>query len=178
MIKLFESFNEYSQVKDWLDRKGIENYTINDDLIVDVDGDVDISFYDLTEIPIQFGKVDGNFLCCGNRLTTLKGCPKYVGGGFDAFNNKLTSLEYCPEITEWRFDVHNNNLTTLRYMPKQVNGNISIYDNPLPTEILSIHIDLKSLIKHQDDYGIWDGDGSFNKGRWDILLKEYDAGII
>lgn len=42
MIKLFEQFNEYSQVKSWLDEMGIEKYTINDDLTVDVDYDVEL----------------------------------------------------------------------------------------------------------------------------------------
>lgn len=44
-----------------LQRLGIKKYTINDDLTVDVDGDVDISYKNLVKIPINFGIVSGNF---------------------------------------------------------------------------------------------------------------------
>jgi len=69
-------------IREWLEQMGIENYTINDDGTVDVDGDVNISNKNLTEIPIQFGKVNGNFWCNNNELTTLKGVPRIVGGIF------------------------------------------------------------------------------------------------
>jgi hypothetical protein len=39
----------------------IKNYTINDDLSIDVDGDVDLSNKSLIKIPIKFRKVSGNF---------------------------------------------------------------------------------------------------------------------
>mgnify|MGYP001619549182 FL=1 len=50
-------------------------------------------------------------------------------------------------------------------------------DNQLPDEIFEIY-DIKDVIKHQDEYGIWNNDGSFNKGRWDIFFKDYESGIL
>lgn len=197
MIKLFEQFNEYSQVKTWLDDMGIRNYTINDDLTVDVNGDVDISEKKLTEIPIQFGIIKRDFDCYDNLLTTLKGCPKYVRGSFDCSDNKLTSLEYspietnsfycsnnrltnlkgCPNIITEDFSFPQNYITTLKYFPLQVDGNILFYDNPLPEEVTDFR-DGTIFLKYHLEYGIWNSDGSFNKERFDIFLQDYKDGIL
>jgi hypothetical protein len=40
---------------------GITNWTVNPDGTVDVDGGVDISNYDIGEMPLKFGKVSGDF---------------------------------------------------------------------------------------------------------------------
>jgi hypothetical protein len=89
----------------------IENYTVNDDGLIDVDGDVDLSWYRLTEIPLVFNRVTGYFNCSRNNLTSLKGSPRWVGGWFDCYNNQLTSLEFSPDYVGGYFDCINNNLT-------------------------------------------------------------------
>ena len=48
----------------------ITNYTINPDGSIDVDGNVDLSYMDLTEIPLRFNKISGRFWCNSNKLTT------------------------------------------------------------------------------------------------------------
>ena len=156
MIKLFEQYNEYSQVKDWLNSMRISNYTINADLTVDVNGSVELNKKGLSEIPIQFNKVSGYFVCSENRLTTLKGCPKYVGNFFAC---------------------NDNGLTTLQYAPQEVDSTIFTSVNPLPFEILNFN-HKHMLFKHQDDYGIWNEDGTFNKARFDIFLNDFNAGIL
>ena len=79
----------------------IENYTINDDGSIDVDGDIDISedrFTNISiDVPLKFNKVTGDFVCRSNYLTTLEGSPKSVGGGFYCNDNELTSLKGSPE---------------------------------------------------------------------------------
>jgi len=47
-------------------RYGIENYSINEDGSVDVEGDVDIRRKGLTELPLQFRNVKGSFYCSYN----------------------------------------------------------------------------------------------------------------
>jgi hypothetical protein len=89
-LKLFESFEE--SIESICDRFFIENYNINVDGTVDVDGDVNLNNKKLKELPIKFGKVTGDFDCFDNNLTTLKGGPKEVGGGFFCSYNKLTTL--------------------------------------------------------------------------------------
>ena len=67
----------------------ITNYTINPDGSIDVVGDVYLCGKNLTELPLTFNKVSGWFDCDGNQLTSLKGCPRWVGGNFYCTNNKF-----------------------------------------------------------------------------------------
>jgi hypothetical protein len=90
---------------------GIENYTVNDDGSIDVNGSVDLYGYQLTELPLVFNKVTGYFSCSYNNLTTLKGSPKWVGGYFSCYNNYLTSLEFSPDYVGGYFSCDYNNLT-------------------------------------------------------------------
>lgn len=96
----------------------IKNYTINDDMSLDVDGSVNICSYgkaDINELPLTFNKISGDFKVISNRLTTLKGCPKIVGGNFDCTYNQLTSLEGCPEQVGLIFSCSFNQLTSLEH---------------------------------------------------------------
>jgi len=79
--------------------KYLENHTINNDGTIDVDGNVDLEekLDNMEKLPVKFGKVSGYFMCIRNKLTTLEGCPKYIGGDFWCFGNNLTTLEYCPK---------------------------------------------------------------------------------
>ena len=99
----------------------IKKYTINDG-VVDVDGNVDLSRRDLTELPLNFGRVTGVFDCSYNKLTTLKGSPKYVGKNFYCINNELTSLEFGPIEVGADFYCSDNKLTSLEFSPKIVGG--------------------------------------------------------
>lgn len=181
MIKLFEQYNDYNIVKSWLDEMEIKNYTINDDLTVYVDGNVELSLQNLTEIPVQFSVVSGHFFCDKNRLTTLKGCPTEVGIGFYCYDNKLTSLEYGPVKVDNDYFCYNNNITTLKYFPKEIGGFLNISRNPLPDEVRAIMISDEQkykLVKHQEEYGIWNNDGSLNKPRLDMFFKDLTTGIL
>ena len=131
------------QIEAWLDEMKIQNYSINDDLTVDVDENVYLLRKGLTELPIQFEMVTGdfecshnkltnlkgcprivkgNFYCNSNEITSLKGCPKVVKGNFNCSDNKLKSLEGCPEIIEGEFNCNRNNLTSFEYLPIQTGG--------------------------------------------------------
>ena len=101
---------------------GILQYTINDDMSISVEGDVNLSGRKLTQIPIKFKEVGGYFSCSGNQLTSLEGCPETVGGGFNCYGNQLTSLKYCPGTVGGDFSCSNNHLTSLKYCPETVGG--------------------------------------------------------
>ena len=105
-----ESLTTKQSIKEWLDRMSIENYTINDDLTVDVDGDVYINDENLITIPFKFNKINGYFDCSFNNLTSLKGSPTTINGRFYCNNNELTTLEYCPTTINGEFYCDNNNL--------------------------------------------------------------------
>jgi hypothetical protein len=104
-IKLFESFKDIDSI---CKKYRIGGYTINSDGSVDVDGNVDLSQWDLTEIPLKFGKVSGDFDCYGNQLTTLEGAPKSVGGDLDCRYNQLTTLEGAPREVGRYLDCRSN----------------------------------------------------------------------
>jgi hypothetical protein len=89
---------------------GIENYTINPDGSIDVVGDVDLYDKNLTELPLTFNKVSGSFNCSGNKLTSLKGGPRWVGGYFYCSHNQLTSLEFSPDYVGDNFWCDDNDL--------------------------------------------------------------------
>jgi hypothetical protein len=120
-------------ITQWLNEMGVGNYTINDNLTIDVKGDVNLNNRDLTKFPefIRFNKVSGDFWCSGNNLVSLEGCPSSVSGDFWCSGNNLVSLEGCPEYVGWDFHCSNNNLVSLEGCPSSVGGDFGCSDNNL-----------------------------------------------
>jgi len=81
------------------------NYTINENGEVDVAGSVNMNSMGLTEIPVKFNKVYGEFRCSYNNLTTLKNCPNYLSDILMCNNNNLT--DYFKSIKEEDFPLWN-----------------------------------------------------------------------
>ena len=111
----------------------IENYTINDDLSIDVDGDVELYSKNLEYLPLKFNYVNGYFNCDYNNLKTLEGCPQTVDGVFDCSQNELKSLKGCPQTIGMDFYCSFNELETLEGSPSVVNANFLCDDNELTT---------------------------------------------
>src|SRR5574344_996059 len=110
---------------------------------VNVTGDVNLQRLYLRKLPITFGKVDGDFYCYHNRLTSLKSCPSEVNGDFDCSNNKLISLKGCPRKVGRDFDCLDSKLTSLIGCPTEVGRDFNCeYNNKEFTEN-----DVKSLCK-------------------------------
>ncbi len=126
LFKLYKNFKIHNLCKEY----HIKNYTINDDMSISVDGNVDLSYRNLKFIPIKFKEVSGHFSCRCNKLISLKNCPETVGG-FYCSHNHLTSLKYCPETVGDDFDCDNNKLTSLEGCPKEVGGYFSCSSNNL-----------------------------------------------
>ena len=85
------------------------------------------------ELIIPFGKIKGYFSCDSLHLTSLKGCPREVGGDFYCQNNDLTTLEYAPEKVGRKFMCSNNKLTTLVGAPERVGDEFNCSFNHLKT---------------------------------------------
>ena len=109
-------------IHDICKRYKITNYTINDDGSIDVNGNVNLSFNYLIELPLRFNKVTGSFNCGNNNLTSLKGSPRWVGSSFYCNWNRLTSLEFGPEYVGSYFSCRYNNLTD-NYCDTEIGGN-------------------------------------------------------
>ena len=135
MIKKYNQFIKESNenIDSICQKYKIQNYTINPDGTVDVNGNVVLDCLNLTELPLKFGKVAGTFFCGQNKLTNLKGCPREVGGNFSCNSNKLTNLEGCPREVGRDFSCNRNKLTSLEGSPQKVDGSFYCQNNELIT---------------------------------------------
>ncbi len=119
------------EIEDWLSRCsevcGFREYKINDNLVVDVNGTVNLANADLEEIPLQFGVVSGSFYCENNKLKSLKGAPHTVGEMFVCSNNQISTLNGGPELVGCSFLCANNRLSNLTGAPKLIGSNVSPY---------------------------------------------------
>jgi hypothetical protein len=84
MKYLLESY-KFKEIDRICRKYGIKKYTLNGDGSIDVDGDVNLAYEGLSELPLKFGIVSANFYCYGNQLTSLEGAPERVGGDFFLF---------------------------------------------------------------------------------------------
>ena len=103
--------------------------TKNVDGSYDIDSDVDLSDMGLTKIPVKFNKVNGNFYCYFNKLTSLENAPNEISGAFWCYNNQLTTLEGAPKKVGSNFWCYNNKLTSLEGAPKEVGRSFWCYHN-------------------------------------------------
>jgi hypothetical protein len=175
-MKYLKKFNESLEDIDSICKKyGIQNYTINGDGTVDVDGNVDIFKRNLSKLPLKFGRVTGNFYCHSNKLTTLEGCPKEVGGSFHCSDNKLTTLEGCPKEVGYNFYCHNNQITIINSELEfvKINGDFDIEYNPI-YEVYKLFPDFESF-KYSLDYNYFRYPNQIVKNRFEEACEE--AGI-
>ena len=135
-------FKKENKIVAWLEEHKIINYTVLDDLSVNVNGSVTLErvLGDLKELPVQFNKVNGDFSIFDNKLTSLKGSPKLVLGDYGINNNQITSLKYCPNSISGSFFCGFNLITSLKYAPEIVAGNMYIHNNPI-TELDTLKTD-------------------------------------
>jgi len=148
----------------------IENYTINDDLSIDVDGSIGLYNKNLEHLPLKFNYVDGGFHCNRNKLKSLEGCPKTVNGDFYCFTNELETLEGCPQTVGGDFYCFTNELKDLEHFP-EVNGRIDIEENPVD---LLVH----TFIDNADSFMIEDfNDYEIVRNRDTVMLDRLQTFI-
>ena len=83
----------------WLDECSKDRWTLNPNTgLVDVCAGFDCGNQRLKGFKgVKFGKVEDNFRCANNSLTSLEGAPQSVGGGFNCVGNRLISLVGAPQ---------------------------------------------------------------------------------
>lgn len=128
------TYKTKASITKWLNKMDIKNYFISDDLIVDVEGNVNLNHRELFFIPIQFGVVNGSFEINHNYLTNLLGSPNVVAGEFAAMKNNLTSLEGSPLQVKYSFLVSLNSLTSLAKGPDFVGNHYVCVNNDISLE--------------------------------------------
>ena len=163
-------------------------YTINDDGSIDVDGSVKFpkvcNF--ITQLPLTFNKVSGNFDCSKLSLTTLKGSPKEVGGYFDCSYNNLASLEFSPKTVKGSFVFDNmvSSLFTGEISCNFIDVVMRIRTNTpgvgIPEKILQYSSYLSTIFKYQNYYDVWDvwdDLNSINEENFDGLIEDIKDGL-
>lgn len=119
----------------WLDKMRIENYRLIVDkvygYVIDVEGSVNLANCGLQSLPVHFNHITEDFSLNRNKLTTLAGCPKEVGGSFGCLQNSLTSLAGCPQSVGEHFNCSHNQLSSLEYGPTTVLGEYNCAENLL-----------------------------------------------
>lgn len=80
----------------------VDYYTINEDLTVDVNGDLDLSdhYFDDGFLPFKFNNIYGDFNVSNTRLDTCYNFPEYVVGNIDLSLNFINDLEALRGITK------------------------------------------------------------------------------
>lgn len=120
MLKTKEEIEEWLLRQEYSKEKEI---IINDDLTVDIVGDIRILTLgnkDANIFPVQFGIIKGDFIINYKNLISLKGSPREVHGIFHIAGNKLTSLKYSPKIVTKNFVASYNQLTSLEGCTEEV----------------------------------------------------------
>lgn len=167
-------FKTYNETQYWLNDMRIYNYTINSNLTVDVDDNINLYGRDLNFFPIQFGNIKGSFCCKRNNLRSLKGCPLSmdINKEFNCCNNWLTDLKYapeckvidceynfletlegCPKIVE-RLNIGNNKIKSLNGISENLNS-IYYHRNPIEDILDIVHEkNLYKFIKYLNEYDV------------------------
>ena len=145
-------------IKDTCLQYKIENYTINQDLSIDVDDNVDLSSTNLAILPIKFGRVMGDFNVQNNLLSTLYGAPVAVGGNFNCYQNLLTNLIGSPKWVGADFFCYNNQLASLEGSPIVVRGSYYISGNDKLSNLAGCTLKIGANFSFDDILSTYSGD--------------------
>ena len=123
--------NEESAIREWLDKMGVEDYSINGDMTVSVKGPLSLDDKNLEEIPVKFSEVGGSIDVTSNKLKRIDWAPATVNGDFDAWDNEIETLQGGPTEVKGSYDVDGNKITDLHGSPKTVGVSFIVSKNPL-----------------------------------------------
>lgn len=73
------------------------DYNVLKNGIIEVNGDIDLHANGGFPVDFSMCLVKGHFYCVRNKLTSLKGCPKFVKGSFFCCFNDLENLKHIPK---------------------------------------------------------------------------------
>lgn len=169
-------FETKEEVKNFLDDLKIKNYTINDDLTVDVKGNVEVSKSKLKFIPVEFGKIEGDFEWIDGELISVHNFP-YYAYNVDIHGNKI--IDYLNMDIDNYFNCQDNPCV-LFYMENERTECETDYHNTDFRNIVSDEDEEennKSYLNDifESDSGYDDYDDWYNDmGYIDTLLNKYD----
>lgn len=153
-------FTTKAEIEIWCDQVMISNYTISDNLVVDVYDDVILYLIYMDQLPIQFGTVSGDFILGENGLKTFKGVPSSVGGDFICGGNQIKDLDFFPLEIHDRIILLNNPLESFT-SPLEKANNI-IWISQIIPGLTYLDIDENGYYKYNvEDYLKWNYDTKY-----------------
>jgi hypothetical protein len=119
-------YQTYEQVEKWLKKHNIVAYEIKENLVVDVHNNISLDMQKIKSLPVQFGKVYGDFSCVATSLETLQGFPHEVTCNLWITDNALTSesLKDAPAIIGLNCYLFGNPITSLKELKSTIGMNI------------------------------------------------------
>lgn len=180
MLAQTSFLNDKKEISNWLNKYYIRNYVINDDCTVDVNGRVWLKLTQLTNIPVKFGKVTGDFSVRNNSLTSLLGCPDWVGGNFECARQEasmrdgsiisMENLEHSPKEVKGNYECGGMDLYSLRGMTPNIGGNVQIIKSNIVT-----YFGIPKLLQRQTgDFGGFDyPQGRYENIDYGIFFRDY-----
>ncbi len=117
-------------------KHGVNNYSINPDGSIDIDGGVCFMNFKEEFFPIPFNKVSGFFECVNCNLTTFKNMPREIGRWLLCSNTPFRTFEHFPLVI--KEGLHIDNLTTpipikeynalfqMGYTPDQIHNRLDL----------------------------------------------------
>ena len=152
------TFKNILDAENFLKQNNIHEYTFpfsdgTIPIVVDVYEDVNFSNQELSDFPVKFRNVKGNFDCSGNKLTSLDNAPNCVLGDFDCSDNNLTSLgDHSLYVGGNLYCAGNQGLSSLtRNAPTNIKGNILSFCTLTPITIGNIIVRGKIICEYSRD---------------------------
>ena len=101
---------------------------------------------EMDRLPVLFSRVSGDFEISACRLTTLDGCPSFVGGRFVASFNLFENLEGGPRVVRGNYYsvARCENLKSLDGLADEIRGQFSVNyrpDLPLLRSLVATRVD-------------------------------------
>ncbi len=89
-----------AKISKWLKDHDVENYVINDDDTVSVNGDIELINLQYKRLPVTFKEITGNVTIVASRLETLAGLPQTINGDLEMNKVKVLDWTGCPAIVK------------------------------------------------------------------------------
>jgi hypothetical protein len=132
----------YEKSIQFLNEYKIRGCTVNPDGVIHKQGEVDIIYFRGETLPVQFGRVSGNFVANRSNLTSMIGFPREVGGNvYVEYVSSLSSIEGIPLMIGLDLLCKQANFKSLAgidKMVKQIGRGVDFYQKPTPTHILGL----------------------------------------
>jgi hypothetical protein len=96
-----------------------------------IEGHVECRRTIMSQIPVPFLKVRGDFRITAKKLESLVNAPQEVSGDFDVKGNWLTTLKSGPKKVGGNYNCSFNRLTSFEGAPDHVPGYLESHENPL-----------------------------------------------